>query len=41
VVKRRFVPDIKYEIAILHPTHGEMSQVSRDFIDLLKVHLAP
>ncbi|MFA5120967.1 LysR substrate-binding domain-containing protein [Zavarzinia sp.] len=41
VVKRPFVPTIKYEIAILHPTHGELSQVARDFVELLKTHLAP
>ena len=41
VVKRKFVPAIEYEIAILHPTYGEMSQVARDFVELLKIHLAP
>ena len=41
VVKRRFEPAIDYEIAILHPTNGERSQIVSDFVDLLRTHLAP
>jgi DNA-binding transcriptional LysR family regulator len=41
VVKRRFEPEIDYEIAILHPTNGERSQIVTDFVDLLRTHLAP
>lgn len=41
VVKRRFVPDISYEVAILRPMHLELSQIAQDFIALLKTHLTP
>src|SRR5882757_4602147 len=35
VVRRKFVPDITYEIAILYPTNGERSQIATAFSDLL------
>jgi hypothetical protein len=41
VVKRRFEPPIDYEVAILYPTNGERSQIAADFVDLLRIHLAP
>jgi DNA-binding transcriptional LysR family regulator len=41
VVRRKFVPDIIYEIAILYPTNGERSQIATAFADLLRLHLAP
>ena len=41
VVRRKFVPDITYEIAILYPTNGERSQIATAFADLLRLHLAP
>ncbi|MDE8654609.1 LysR substrate-binding domain-containing protein [Novosphingobium album (ex Liu et al. 2023)] len=41
IVKRPFAPDISYEIAILRPTHTELSQIATDFIELLKTHLTP
>jgi hypothetical protein len=40
-VRRKFVPDIMYEIAILYPTNGERSQIAMAFADLLRLHLAP
>jgi DNA-binding transcriptional LysR family regulator len=41
VVRRKFVPDINYEIAILYPTNGERSQIATAFADLLRLHLTP
>jgi DNA-binding transcriptional LysR family regulator len=41
VVRRRFIPDITYEIAILYPTNGERSQIAAEFADLLRAHLTP
>jgi DNA-binding transcriptional LysR family regulator len=41
VVRRKFVPDITYEIAILYPTNGERSQIAAAFADLLRLHLTP
>ena len=37
VVRRKFVPDIPYEIAILYPTNGERSQIATAFADLLRL----
>jgi DNA-binding transcriptional LysR family regulator len=39
LVLRPFKPVISYAIAILFPTHEELSQVARDFVSLLRVHL--
>lgn len=41
LVTRPFKPTILYKIAILQPTHEEMSQVARDFVALLRKHLSP
>lgn len=41
VVRRRFVPEIPYEIAILYPTNGEPSQIVTEFVDLLRASLKP
>jgi len=41
VVRRKFTPDIPYEIAILYPTNSERSQIATAFADLLRLHLAP
>ncbi|MFG1300078.1 LysR substrate-binding domain-containing protein [Xanthobacter sp. V3C-3] len=39
IVRRPFRPTITYEIALLYPTHEELSQISRDFIKMLRAHL--
>lgn len=39
IVRRPFRPTITYEIALLYPTHEELSQISRDFIKTLRAHL--
>ncbi len=36
---RPFKPAISYQIAILYPTHEELSQVAKDFIGMLRMHL--
>jgi DNA-binding transcriptional LysR family regulator len=41
VIRRKFVPNITYEIAILYPTNGERSQIATAFADLLRLHLTP
>jgi len=37
---RPFKPAISYQVAILYPTHEEISQVARDFVALLREHLS-
>ncbi len=41
VVKRKFLPEILYEIAILSPTNGEPSQIVTEFVELLRANLKP
>ena len=40
LVTRPFKPAISYQIAILYPTHEELSQVARDFVALLRARLS-
>lgn len=40
LIVRPFKPAINYRIAILSPTHEEMSLVARDFVGLLRKHLS-
>jgi DNA-binding transcriptional LysR family regulator len=39
VVRRPFLPTITYEIAVLYPTHEELSQIAQDFLATLRTHL--
>lgn len=40
LVTRPFKPAISYQIAILYPTHEEISQMARDFVALLRGRLS-
>ncbi len=41
VIKRPFRPAIDYGVAILHPPFEELSDIARNFVDLLRKHLKP
>jgi DNA-binding transcriptional LysR family regulator len=40
VVRRRFEPQILYEIGLLYPGTGKSSMIAQSFIELLKKHLS-
>ncbi len=41
LILRPFLPAIRYDIALLYPTHEELSGIAIEFVTLLKSHLAP
>jgi DNA-binding transcriptional LysR family regulator len=41
LVKRPFRPIVEYSVAILYPPFDDLSEISRDFVDLLRQHLKP